>query len=78
MDQGIEAVPAGTYKEKNPFLLLQSAASEEEQPGSDVTFLDWAKSGLQSGDKLRVKIVDIQNFKTLFLHPNDPSCQYLG
>jgi len=80
MDQGIEAVSAGTYQEKNPFLLLQSVKEEEEEEepaGRDVTFPDWAKSGLLSGDKLRVKIVDIFNFKTLFLHPNDPSCQYL-
>ena len=77
LDQGIEAVPAGTYKVKNPFLLLESLGEEDEEP-SDLTFPDWRKSGLQPGDRLRVNIVEIESSNTLFLHPDDPSCGYLG
>ena len=79
--EGLEVVPAGTYKERNPYLLLQEipgGEEETEEPGRNLTFPEWSKSGLQPGDRLRVKIVEIKNFRTVFLHPNDPSCQYLG
>ena len=49
-----------------------------EEPGRDLTFPEWSKSGLQPGDRLKVKIVEIKNFRSVFLHPDDPSCQYLG
>ena len=70
-DVGIEAVPAGTYQEtNNPYLLLQSSEM--------INFLDWTRAGLQPGDLLRVKIVEVANSNTLYLHPDDSSSQYLG
>ena len=78
---GIEAVPAGTYEETNPYLLLQTSVpsllSVESQP-EILTYLDWDKAGLQPQDLLRVKIVEVADFKTLYLHPDDSSSQYLG
>ena len=89
-DVGIEAVPAGTYQETNPYILLQpslpslpslsslsSLLPVEPQP-EVLTYLDWERAGLQPQDLLRVKIVEVADFKTLYLHPDDDSSQYLG
>ena len=74
-------MPCGTYQEFNPYILLQTAATsdlpEEPQPET-INYLDWSLAGLQSQDLLRVKLVEVENFNTLYLHPDDSSCQYLG
>ena len=78
---GIEAVPAGTYQETNPYVLIQSSSSPSLSPSErvdSINHLDWAETGLQPGDRLRVRVVDVENFNTVFLHPADPSCPYLG
>ena len=76
---GIEAVPAGTYQETNPYVLIQSSSSPSPCERVDsIKHLDWAETGLQPGDRLRVRVVDVENFNTVFLHPADPSCPYLG
>ena len=81
---GIEAVPAGTYEETNPYLLLQTSLPSlpsllPVQPQPELlTYLDWERAGLQPQDLLRVKIVEVADFKTLYLHPDDSSSQYLG
>ena len=81
-DVGIEAVPAGSYQETNPYLLLQSSTPSsllpvESQP-ERINYLDWSRAGLLPGHLLRVKIVEVVNFNTLYLHPDDSSSQYLG
>ena len=77
-DVGIEAVPAGTYQENNPYLLLQTSVTSVESQSEVITYLDWSRAGLQPEDLLRVKIVEVANFNTLYLHPDDSSSQYLG
>ena len=83
-DVGIEAVPAGTYQETNPYiLLLQSSDTTlpllpvEPQP-EIINYLDWSKAGLEPQDLLKVKLVEVATFNTLYLHPADSSCQYIG
>ena len=81
-DVGIEAVPAGSYQETNPYLLLQSSTPSsllpvESQP-ERINYLDWSRADLLPGHLLRVKIVEVANFNTLYLHPDDSSSQYLG
>ena len=80
-DVGIEAVPAGTYQETSPYILLQTQADPVlpvESQLEIISYLDWSKSGLQSQDLLKVKLVEVANFNILYLHPDDSSCPYLG
>ena len=80
-DVGIEAVPAGSYQETNPYLLLQASVSAllpVEPPPETINYLDWSQAGLESQDMLKVKLVEVATFNTLYLHPDDSSCQYLG
>ena len=81
-DVGIEPVPSGTYQETNPYILLQSHSEltllpVEPQP-EIINYLDWSKAGLEPQDLLKVKLVEVATFNTLYLHPADSSCQYLG
>ena len=71
-----------TYQETNPYLLLQSSTPSsllpvESQP-ERINYLDWSRADLLPGHLLRVKIVEVVNFNTLYLHPDDSSSQYLG
>ena len=74
-------MPYGTYQEFNPYILLQTSATSllpvEPQP-EIINYLDWSQAGLKSEDLLRVKVIEVENFSTLYLHPDDSSCQYLG
>ena len=81
-DAGIEPVPFGTYQETNPYILLQSDSEltvlpVEPQP-EIINYLDWSKAGLEPQNLLKVKLVEVATFNTLYLHPADSSCQYLG
>ena len=82
-DVGIEAVPPGTYQETNPYILLQSPDASlpilpvESQP-EIINYLDWSQAGLEPQILLKVKLVEVATFDTLYLHPADSSCQYLG
>ena len=76
-------MPAGTYQETNPYILLQShsqvtALLPVEPQAEMINYLDWSKAALQPQDLLRVRLVEVAAFNTLYLHPADSSCQYLG
>ena len=74
-------MPAGTYQETSPYILLQSSGYSVlpvESQSEIISYLDWSKAGLQSQDLLKVKLVEVAKFNILYLHPDDSSCPYLG
>jgi len=81
MDFGIKAVPSGTYKEKNFFVLIQEQSEGDFMDSrlgfTDISFIDWNASGLSPGSKLYCEVVEISNSNTLYLHPSDASNKYL-
>ena len=68
-------VPARTYRERNPFLLLTNSPAQSD---IQISYLDWARSELSPGDLVRVNIVDVISFNTVFINLTDPPCEYLG
>ena len=80
VDFGIKAVPSETYPEKNFFMLLidediNSSIIKKEL--YETTYIDWTKAVVMRGDLLPVEVVEISDYKTVYLHPTLSSGDYL-
>ena len=74
---GIQAVPSGTYPEKNFYLLLQDNCDEVKVENQTLNYIDWASSGLKICDLLTIEVVEVVDSKTVFLHPAKNCNEYL-
>ena len=81
MEFGIQAVPHGTYKEKNFYVLLHDFNNNfvhcDKDQGSQLLHIDWSLTGLKVGDVLEAETMEIVDCNTVFLHPADKNNKYL-
>jgi len=77
LDWYVKEVPAGYYKEKNPYLLMcpQTAPVQQIFP---IPSIDWHQMGLVEGQLLQVKLVDMESYDCVYLHPAGTQCDYLA
>jgi len=71
----------GHYKEQNPYLLLCPQTSiDTHDLVSSIPSIDWGKTGVFEGQKLKVEIPDdnIYNFNEAHVIPVDPTNSYLS
>ena len=80
--QGSEAVPFGSYKEDNFYVLICDKSREEEnicfQVNKSLKYIEWSQTGLGPGDIMRVEIVEYGDYRTVYLHCADPGQKYLS
>ena len=81
MDFGIQAVPHGTYKEKNFHVLIHEINNNllfcDSDEGKKPPHINWSLTGLKVGSVLQAEIIEIVDCKTVFLHPDDKNNEYL-
>ena len=82
MEFGIQAVPHGTYKEKNFYVMLHEINNNivycDKDQGNQLLHIDWSLTGLKIGDVLEAEVMEIVDCKTVFLHPADQNNEYLA
>eukprot|EP00092_Neocalanus_flemingeri_P018228 GFUD01019728.1.p1 GENE.GFUD01019728.1~~GFUD01019728.1.p1 ORF type:complete len:707 (-),score=233.78 GFUD01019728.1:80-2200(-) len=78
---GVKEKPAGHYKAKNPYLLLcpQRYPVQQEQI-SVIPNMDWHQVWLMEGQRLQVRLVDIESYNCVYLQPaaSQPQCEDLA
>ena len=77
LDWGVKEVPAGYYKEKNPYLLL-CPQSGPVQHISTIPSIEWDQVRLVEGQLLQVKLVDMDSYNCLYVHPTGTEGDYLA